>query len=271
MSRSRNRFFAVLGLKTVALASLVAAMGGGIYYTQQQAQTNTSGLSSYTSSALGTISSNDAQDLANVNSRDPVKVALVLEKHLKPGTPSNWLNNYDFTDPIIKLAVPFWKTCGNICSWFMPWGEKDVGGKVQSCNPQQDSSCGQGLQCAAFVYTVFQLAHHPLPKNGNAIDYWNEAPYNTGMGGWKEIPDGKGLPSPGDLMVWSDPPFGHIAIVVGVQAGTVYFVHGNGPTYWKVNGFPVYKLSLSSNNVLAPLDGAHKFLGYIHNTNAVSG
>jgi hypothetical protein len=61
--------------------------------------------------------------------------------------------------------------------------------------------------------------------------------------GWMEIPSAtappvqRGLPLPGDIMVWSDPPplVGHVAIVVGVippaggKNGSVTFAEANGP------------------------------------------
>ncbi len=96
------------------------------------------------------------------------------------------------------------------------------------------------LQCVLFVTGAYALSGSPLPAAGNAIDFWS---LYQNRPGWVEIPSAtappaqRGLPLPGDIMVWSDPPplVGHVAIVVGVippaggKNGSVTFAEANGP------------------------------------------
>jgi hypothetical protein len=96
------------------------------------------------------------------------------------------------------------------------------------------------LQCVLLVTGAFELAGSPLPAAGNAIDFWS---LYQNRSGWLEIPSAtappsqRGLPMPGDIMVWYDPPplVGHVAIVVGVNPplaghnGSVTFAEANGP------------------------------------------
>jgi len=95
------------------------------------------------------------------------------------------------------------------------------------------------LQCVLFVTGSYALAGSPLPAAGNAIDFWS---LYQNRAGWIEIPSAvapptqRGLPMPGDIMVWSDPPprVGHVAIVVGVNPpvggsnGSITFAEANG-------------------------------------------
>jgi hypothetical protein len=96
------------------------------------------------------------------------------------------------------------------------------------------------LQCVLLVTGAFALAGSPLPVAGNAIDFWS---LYQNRPGWLEVPSAiappsqRGLPMPGDIMVWYDPPplVGHVAIVVGVNPplaghnGSVTFAEANGP------------------------------------------
>lgn len=96
------------------------------------------------------------------------------------------------------------------------------------------------LQCVMLVTGAYALAGSPLPAAGNAIDFWS---LYQNRPGWIEIPSDsappseRGLPMPGDIMVWWDAPpaVGHVAIVVGVkppvggQNGSVTFAESNGP------------------------------------------
>jgi CHAP domain len=96
------------------------------------------------------------------------------------------------------------------------------------------------LQCVLLVTGAFALAGSPLPAAGNAIDFWS---LYQNRPGWIEVPSAtappsqRGLPMPGDIMVWYDPPplVGHVAIVVGVNPplaghnGSVTFAEANGP------------------------------------------
>jgi hypothetical protein len=96
------------------------------------------------------------------------------------------------------------------------------------------------LQCVLLVTGSYALAGFPLPAAGNAIDFWSLYRQRPG---WQEIPAAaappsqRGLPMPGDIMVWYDPPprVGHVAIVVAVSPpinganGSVTFAEANGP------------------------------------------
>jgi CHAP domain len=101
------------------------------------------------------------------------------------------------------------------------------------------------LQCVMLITAAYAVAGTPLPAAGNAIDFWN---LYKKQPSWTEIPAistaavaQRGLPAPGDIMVWSDDPafvgeaFGHVAIVLSVTApaagkdGSVTFAEANGP------------------------------------------
>lgn len=113
---------------------------------------------------------------------------------------------------------------------------------TKGCYPDWQSG---NLQCVLFVTGAYALAGQPLPAAGNAIDFWG---LYQKQAAWKEIPasaatqaGARGLPAPGDIMVWSDDPkfvkeaFGHVAIVVQVtppamgKDGSVTFAEANGP------------------------------------------
>ncbi len=96
------------------------------------------------------------------------------------------------------------------------------------------------VQYVPLVTASYALAGSPLPAAGNAIDFWSLYQHRPG---WLEVPSAivppsqRGLPMPGDIMVWYDPPplVGHVAIVVGVNPpllghnGAVTFAEANGP------------------------------------------
>jgi hypothetical protein len=101
------------------------------------------------------------------------------------------------------------------------------------------------VQCVMFVSGAYALAGQPLPVAGNAVDFWG---LYARQAGWKEIPAApsdaaaqRGLPAPGDIVVWADDPrfvgepFGHVAIVLSVtppgsaQDGSMTFAEANGP------------------------------------------
>ncbi len=144
------------------------------------------------------------------------QAALAMAPHLH-GTPDAW---YDAGMP--QPVLRFWS---------------------QACPP--GSGCWSdwqegSLQCVLFVTGAYALSGSPLPAAGNAIDFWSLYQHRPG---WVEIPSAtapleqRGLPLPGDIMVWSDPPprVGHVAIVVGVippaggKNGSVTFAEANGP------------------------------------------
>jgi hypothetical protein len=91
------------------------------------------------------------------------------------------------------------------------------------------------VQCVAFVDGVFRQAGVALPQMGNANAFWGEY---ANQPGWREIPNGQGLPQPGDIIALSGGPqgYGHVAVVTQVippangQPGQVVFAQSNSPT-----------------------------------------
>jgi hypothetical protein len=138
-------------------------------------------------------------------------------------------NQYDATDPVLVRARQYWaSTC-------------TVGGEL--CPEAQSGN----LQCVLFVSAAFALAGDPLPALGNAVDFW--ALYQ-GRAGWSQIgataspQAARGLPRPGDLMVWAggehlengqSVAYGHIALVVRVvrpaqgHDGAITVAQANAP------------------------------------------
>jgi hypothetical protein len=90
-------------------------------------------------------------------------------------------------------------------------------------------------QCVSFVRGAYSQAY-PMPWTANAFDLW--ALYQ-GKPGWMEIPSGaappgqRGMPLPGDAMVFKDSSIGHVAIVMSVlppsggQNGAITFANAN--------------------------------------------
>jgi hypothetical protein len=90
-------------------------------------------------------------------------------------------------------------------------------------------------QCVSFVRGAYSQVY-PMSVTGNAFDLW--ALYSQ-LPGWMEVPVGsapasqRGLPLPGDVMVFKDPSIGHVAIVMavqlphGTQDGAITFSNAN--------------------------------------------
>lgn len=138
-------------------------------------------------------------------------------------------NQYDLSDPVIQRVSQYWfASCGR---------------HGQICEQARSGN----LQCVLFVTGAFYLGGNPLPAVGNAQDFWwlyqNRA-------GWKQIyatafpPAQRGLPAPGDLMVWQGGrhleqgrmvEYGHIAVVVRVvppkdgHHGSITVAQANAP------------------------------------------
>ncbi len=146
-----------------------------------------------------------------------VLAAQVLQAHLF----GLRANSYDVNDPVIKPVYRFWVTsCGShgvICS----------------------EAVSGNLQCVEFVTGVFFLAGEGvLPAIGNGVDFW---PLYAHRSGWSEIPATdappqlRGLPVPGDIMVWKGGEFGHVAVVINVvpplngHDGSVTVAQANAP------------------------------------------
>jgi hypothetical protein len=90
------------------------------------------------------------------------------------------------------------------------------------------------LQCVAFVDGAYRQAGVTLPATPNATDFWGAY---ANRSGWSEVPNGQGLPQPGDIIVMGGGAqgFGHVAIVTGVtppangQLGSIQIAQSNSP------------------------------------------
>jgi hypothetical protein len=77
-------------------------------------------------------------------------------------------------------------------------------------------------QCVSFVRGAYSQVY-PMRLTANAFDLW--AVYAT-RPGWKEIPSAsapagqRGIPMPGDVMIFKDASIGHAAIVMSVELPT---------------------------------------------------
>jgi CHAP domain len=153
---------------------------------------------------------------ASGNGSSVALAAISIAAHLY-GNPDTW---YDAGMP--QPVLRFWaNACPSGSGCWVDWQEGS-------------------LQCVLLVTGAFALGGSPLPAAGNAIDFWSLYQHRPG---WLEVPSAtappsqRGLPMPGDIMVWYDPPplVGHVAIVVGVNPplfghnGSVTFAEANGP------------------------------------------
>jgi hypothetical protein len=78
-------------------------------------------------------------------------------------------------------------------------------------------------QCVSFVRGAYSLVY-PMRLTANAFDLWTV--YAT-QPGWREIPSEsappgqRGIPMPGDVMIFKDASIGHAAIVMSVEMPTM--------------------------------------------------
>ena len=148
--------------------------------------------------------------------------ALAIGRHLYGCPPSGMDVCYDAGIP--PQAIRWWQTT---CPGCRQWQNGD-------------------LQCVMLISAVYGLAGIPLrwgPHGSNAIDFWanfaNVGPSWAEIpSAWAVTPSARGLPAPGDMMVWWDafaPSEGHIAIVLAVtppsggRDGSLTFAEANGP------------------------------------------
>jgi hypothetical protein len=208
---------AVILLVSVALAPLALAIdaGGGVACARTAA-TPTTLAATPTATAAGEAQPSAAPAcLAGGPAAEAiVVVALAMAAHLH-GNPDVW---YDAGFPPAALA--YWAhTCPGCAEWR-----------------------NGNLQCVMFVLASYGVAGVHPPAAGNAVAFWTLYAHRPG---WLEVPAGaappgrRGLPLPGDMMVWYsvlEPAVGHIAIVVhvvpprGPLAGAVTFAEANGPS-----------------------------------------
>ena len=197
-------------LFTALVSGQLASYSGGVCL--QATATSTAGISPTTTASPVGVSCYPASG----NGSSVAMAALSIAAHLF-GNPDTW---YDAGMP--QPVLQFWATaCPSGSGCWADWQEGS-------------------LQCVLLVTGAFALAGSPLPVAGNAIDFWSLYQHRPG---WLEVPSAiappseRGLPMPGDIMVWYDPPplVGHAAIVVGVTPplaghnGTIIFAEANGP------------------------------------------
>lgn len=77
-------------------------------------------------------------------------------------------------------------------------------------------------QCVSFVRGAYSQVY-PMRFTANAFDLWS---VYAGQPGWMEIPSAsapwgqRGIPMPGDVMIFKDPSIGHAGIVMSVELPT---------------------------------------------------
>ena len=192
----------------LAPAALIASGGGGDGNGCPTPMTAGSPTTGANPSPAGT-----STDCINPDGNAIVAVALAMAAHLY-GNPDVW---YDSGFP--SAVIAYWQqTCPGCKEW-------------QNGN----------LQCVMFALAAYGVAGIRPPAAGNAIRFWALYAHRPG---WVEIPSAvappeeRGLPQPGDWIVWfnvRDPGVGHIAVVIQAQApfagqhGSVTFAEANGP------------------------------------------
>jgi hypothetical protein len=152
-----------------------------------------------------------------------VQAALAMAEHLHNCGPEGYDQCYDSGFP--RAALLYWQ---QICPGCAAWANGN-------------------LQCVMFVAAAYALGGDPLETISNAVDFWpNYQRPEMRAKGWVEIPNGTGLPLPGDMVVMASPFFGgvgHIAVVTAVtpplggRDGQLTFAQANGPG--PLNTFPL--------------------------------
>ena len=132
--------------------------------------------------------------------------------------------------------------CGGTISYpncYYTWYDSDFPQAVVQYGEQVCPGCSAWAngtyQCVSFVRGAYSQVY-PMTLTANAFALW--ATYQ-GKAGWVEIPSAeappaaRGIPEPGDVMVFQDSSIGHVAIVMSVQLptrganGAVTFANAN--------------------------------------------
>ncbi|MDR3585731.1 MAG: CHAP domain-containing protein [Desulfosporosinus sp.] len=93
--------------------------------------------------------------------------------------------------------------------------------------------CGLKWQCVEFVKRFYYVAkHHRMPDGfGNAKDFFDpflsQGGLNQQRGLKQYINGGNEKPEPDDILVFTDPPYGHVAIVTKVTTNTLEVIQQN--------------------------------------------
>ncbi|GHO50422.1 CHAP domain-containing protein [Ktedonospora formicarum] len=200
-----------------------------------------------------------------INSQNAVLVGVAMERSFKENINGNSIspnsfNLYDSNDPVWQVVLKKLKAGNN--------------GSIP------DPGNANPMQCAYFIHTVYEVADHPLPASSpTAIGYWNNENVRSAFQshGWKYIDNGKGVPSPGDLVILDGPTpgaAGHIAMVVGVDAaqggsdGYVYMVQANAPNNYVKNAathLTFMRWPLTSDKYMKSGWSHYTVMGFINN------
>lgn len=106
---------------------------------------------------------------------------------------------------------------------------------------------GHQWQCVEFVKRYYYEAHkHRMPEVwGHAKSYFREnikhGELNVERGMVQYVNGGNVSPKPGDLLVWNNGPYGHVAIVSKVEAGSIEVAQQN------IKGRPFEVISMVSS------------------------
>jgi surface antigen len=160
----------------------------------------------------------------------------------------------DCASPGVPIPMDAWFDAG-FPPQVLGWGQAHCAG----CPSWQN---GQ-FQCVVFVIGAYLQSGTPLPVGGeNANQYWD---YFAHQPGWIESQ----VPTPGAIMAWSGGLYGHVSIVLSVDAlhRTITFAQANGQ-------LPVQTLPLRADGSVDTHNGYWNFFtvqGYIRSTVASKG
>jgi surface antigen len=152
----------------------------------------------------------------------------------------------DCASPGLSVPMDSWFDAG-FPPQVLAWGQTQCAG----CPSWQN---GQ-FQCVVFVIGAYLESGTPLPVGGeNADQYWDSFAHQPG---WIESQ----IPTPGAIMAWSGGLYGHVSIVLSVDAShrTITFAQANGQA-------PVQTLSLRVDGSVDTRSGYWNFFsvqGYI--------
>jgi surface antigen len=152
----------------------------------------------------------------------------------------------DCASPGLSVPMDSWFDAG-FPPQVLAWGQTQCVGSPSWQNGT--------FQCVVFVIGAYLESGTPLPVGGeNADQYWD---YFAHQPGWIESQ----IPTPGAIMAWSGGLYGHVSIVLSVDAShrTITFAQANGQA-------PVQTLSLRADGSVDTQNGYWNFFavqGYI--------
>jgi hypothetical protein len=209
-----------LGVLLISLQVLVCLLIPQMSIDQDQAGTTMSfclstffgqgALSDHASQMMNRTSvSSMAQATGCISNQAIVRAALTLVSHLHGDPDVSW--DKDMPAQIVS----YWaSTCPPSSGCWIDWQNGH-------------------LQCVMLVKGAYALAGAPLPVVGNAIDFWSLYAHRSDWSEISSLTTPRHLPLPGDIMVWSHAPLGHVAIVTAVippthgYSGSITFAQAN--------------------------------------------